>query len=143
MNIAGKFKFSWEMIPSSPFSGGRSFSVAGRFFFARELIVPCVVAQAQLTGQGLGFSNTDFPTIVQKFLHKRVIGGFFGNMLHDTTLATAQAACHPQITGNEALTVQSITNAGKDFTKSSTAFICVKNGLIKSKGRALGPSHKA
>jgi len=32
--------------------------------------------------------------------------------------------------------VHSMTNAGKDFTKSSTAFICVKNGLSKSKGRA-------
>ncbi len=126
-----------------PNGQGGSFSVAGRFFFARELVVPGVVAQAQFAGQGLGFSNTDFPTLVQKFLNKRVIGGFFRNMLHAATLATAQAACHPQIGVRVMPAVHSITKYGKDFTKSSTAFIWLKNGLIKSRGRALGPSHKA
>ena len=78
-----------------PNGQGGSFSVAGRFFFARELVVPGVVAQAQFTGQGLGFSNTDFSAFFQKFLNKCVIGGFFGNVLHTGTLATARAACHP------------------------------------------------
>jgi hypothetical protein len=40
------------------------------------------------------------------------------------------------------LAAHSIASAGKDFTKSSTAFICIKNGLSKSKGRALGPARQ-
>jgi len=90
--LPGEVKLNFQL-------AGRSFSVAGRLFFARKLVVPCVVAQAQLAGQGLGLSNTDFPAFVQKFLNKRIIGGLFGNMLHEATLATAQAACHAQFIG--------------------------------------------
>ena len=136
-NFPGEYCFIADLGRGGHFPSRADFSSRVSLLFHVLLLNP------QLTGQGLGFSNTDFPAFVQKFLNKRVIGGFFGNMLHKDTLAAAQAACHPQIIAKEMPAVHSMTNAGKDFTKSSTAFICVKNGLIKSKGRALGPSHKA
>ena len=37
----------------------------------------------------------------------------------------------------------SFSSSSKDLTKSLTAFICDKNGLIKCKGKALGPTQSA
>ena len=41
----------------------RSLAVAGRFFFASQLIVPSVVAQAKFTGQRFGLAHTDFAAL--------------------------------------------------------------------------------
>ena len=80
--------------------GAAIFTVCVSFgLFCSAAVETGVVAQAQLAGQGFGLSNTDFPAFVQKLLNKRIIGGLFGNMLHDATLATAPTACHAQFIG--------------------------------------------
>ena len=66
------------MKPEALFLG----AVAGGFFFFGHLVVPDIVAQAQLAWHGFGFANADCSTLVQKFLNKSVIGGFFWNMFH-------------------------------------------------------------
>lgn len=58
------------------------FFVAGGFFFFCWFVVPGVVAQSELTWQGLGLANTDLTAFVQKFLDQSVIGCFFWNMFH-------------------------------------------------------------
>ncbi len=40
-----------------------SLAVAGGFFFASQLIVPSVVAQAKFTGQRFGLAHTDFAAL--------------------------------------------------------------------------------
>lgn len=62
------------------------FLVAGGFFFFRQLVVPNILAQAKLRWCRLGFANGNFAAIVQKFLNKRVICGFFWDMFHGNML---------------------------------------------------------
>ena len=66
------------------------FFVAGGFFFAGQLIAPDVVAQAQFGRRGLGLAFADLAALVQEFLNKRIIGGFFGNMFHEGRLASGR-----------------------------------------------------
>ena len=62
-----------------------------RLFFTCEFVVPNIVAQAQFRRRGFGFANAHFATLVQEFLNKRVIGGFFFNMFH----AKKRTRCTP------------------------------------------------
>jgi len=47
-----------------------------------QLVVPGIVAQAQLAWQRFGFSDADFAAFVQELLNKGIIGGFFWDMFH-------------------------------------------------------------
>jgi hypothetical protein len=67
------------------------FIARGLLFFC-QLVVPDIFAQAQLTWQGFGLANADFTTFVQKFLNKRIIRGFFGDMFHEY-VPTLRGAC--------------------------------------------------
>ena len=60
----------------------RLFLVARGFFFFGQLVVPNILAQAKLGWRWFGFANTDLAAVVQKFLNKRVICGFFWDMFH-------------------------------------------------------------
>jgi hypothetical protein len=69
-----------------------SLFVARGLFFPCQLVVPSIVAQAQLAWQRFGFADTDFTAIFQEFLNKRVIRRFFWDMFHNDML-TFKSAC--------------------------------------------------
>jgi hypothetical protein len=56
---------------------------ARRLFLFGHFIVPNVVAQTQLGWKRFGFSDTDLSALVQEFLYKSIVGGFFWDMFHE------------------------------------------------------------
>ncbi|WP_176439119.1 hypothetical protein [Puniceibacterium sediminis] len=60
----------------------RSLLVARGLFFFGKLVVPGIVAQSQLAWKRLGFAVPDLASLLQEFLNKGIIGGFFGDMFH-------------------------------------------------------------
>jgi hypothetical protein len=62
------------------------FLIARGFFFFGQLVVPNILAQAKFGWRRFCFANFNFAAIVQKFLNKRVICGFFWDMFHGDML---------------------------------------------------------
>ena len=102
----------------------QSLLVARGFFFFGQLVVPSIVAQAQFGRKRLGFTFADLATLVQKFLNKRVIGGFFWNIFHADTLRRHAYACHAgtyaNCSKNLGLT-QKFSNGSATRTRSKSA----------------------
>jgi hypothetical protein len=69
----------------------RSLLIARGFFFFGQLIVPSIVTQTQLARKRFGFSDTDLAALVQEFLNKRIIRGFFRDMFHQDKLSRSAA----------------------------------------------------
>lgn len=69
--------------------GARSLFVARGFFFFGQRLVPNILAEPKARIRRFGFAFADFAALVQKFLNKRIIGGFFFDMFHRRNLAGA------------------------------------------------------
>ncbi|WP_139194613.1 hypothetical protein [Roseovarius tolerans] len=61
-----------------------SLFLARCFFFLGQFVVPGIIAQTQLAWKRLGFPDADLAAVVQEFLNKRIICGFFGDFFMST-----------------------------------------------------------
>lgn len=68
-----------------------SLFLARCFFFLGQFAVPGIIAQTQFAWKRLGFPDADLAAVVQEFLNKRIIRGFFGDFLHEHMITPSRA----------------------------------------------------
>ena len=64
----------------------RSLLIARFFLFFGQFVVPSIVAQTQLAWKWFRLANADLSALIQEFLNKHIIRGFFRDLFHEEVL---------------------------------------------------------